>query len=85
MRGNVVATQKNEYLKGHKLMVVRPVSLSGEFIGNSDIVAIDLIDSGPGDTVLITQEGDAVQQVLGHKNAPVHTIIIGIVDQISYS
>ena len=43
---------------------------------------LDLIDSGIGDRVLVVKEGDAVQQILGHKNAPVNTMIIAIVDDI---
>lgn len=83
VRGNVVATQKDENLTGHKLLVIRQIDLEGNFLGNNDIIAIDLIGSGIGDTVLITQEGDAVFQILGHRNAPVHTIIVAIIDQVS--
>ncbi len=85
MRGNVVSTHKNEHLNSHKLMLVRQIDLEENFIGNKDVIAIDLTGSGIGDTVLVTQEGDAVQQILGHRKAPVHTIIIAIVDKISYS
>jgi len=84
VKGNVVSTQKNEHLNGNKLMVVHKIDLEGNFIGKQDVVAIDLIDSGIGDTVLLVQEGDAVQQILGHKNAPVHSIIVAIVDKIDY-
>lgn len=34
------------------------------------------------DIVLVTQEGDAAQQILGHRNAPVHTVIVAVVDKI---
>lgn len=84
VKGNVVSTQKNEHLKGNKLMVVHQIDLEGNFIGKQDVVAIDLLDSGIGDTVLLVQEGDAVQQILGHKKAPVHSIIVAIVDKIDY-
>ena len=82
VRGNIVSTQKDKELTGHKLMVVRQIDLDGNYLNNTDIVALDLIDSGQGDTVLIVQEGDAVQQILGHKRAPVHTIIVANVDKI---
>jgi len=83
VKGNVVSTLKDEHLKSHKLMLIHPVDLNGELVGNKDVIAIDLIDSGIGDLVIVTQEGDAVQQILGHRNAPVHTIIVGIVDALS--
>ncbi|MDR3667483.1 MAG: EutN/CcmL family microcompartment protein [Ignavibacteriaceae bacterium] len=82
VKGNIVSTQKNENLRGHKLLLVHPVDLEGEYIGEKDIIAIDLIDSGIGDTVIVTQEGAAVVQILGHRKAPVHSIIVANVDEI---
>jgi ethanolamine utilization protein EutN len=82
VKGNIISTQKNRFLIGHKLLVTQPVDFKGKFIGSKDVIAIDLIDAGIGDNVIICQEGDAVQQVLGHKNAPLNTMIIGIVDNI---
>ncbi|MEW6508545.1 MAG: EutN/CcmL family microcompartment protein [Bacteroidota bacterium] len=82
VKGNIISTQKNRFLIGHKLLLTQPVDFKGEFIGNKDVIAIDLIDAGIGDNVIVCQEGDAVQQVLGHKNAPLNTMIIGIVDNI---
>ncbi len=82
VKGNLYSTQKNEYLVGHKLMVVRAIDLNGKFIDNEDMITLDLVDAGIGDTVLVTKEGDAVQQILGHSNAPVNTMIVGVVDDI---
>ncbi len=81
--GNVVATRKNDYLRGHKLLLIRTIGLDLEYNSKNDVIAIDLIGAGIGDTVLITQEGDAVAQVLGHRNAPVHSLIVAIVDEVS--
>lgn len=85
VKGNVVSTHKNEHLKGHKLMLIHPIDLDYKYIGKEDIIAIDLIDSGIGDIVMVTQEGDAVHQILGYSDAPIHTIIVGIVDGIDIS
>lgn len=82
VKGNVVSTQKNEYLKGHKLLIVKAVDLDGKLVGKSEHIALDLIDAGIGDTVLVAKEGDAVQQILGHANAPVNTMIVAVVDDI---
>lgn len=82
VKGNIVSTQKNKYLTGHKLLLTHPVNFNGELIGNKDVISLDLIDAGIGDTVIVVQEGDAVQQILGHSNSPVNTMIIGIVDNI---
>ncbi len=82
VKGNVVSTQKNEYLKGHKLLVVQPVDLDGNFTDAKESIALDLIDAGVNDIVLVVKEGAAVQQILGHKNAPVNTMIVAIVDDL---
>ena len=80
--GNVVSTQKNNYLKSEKLLLVRRIDLSGDFISNKEEIALDHIDSGIGDIALVAKEGAAVQQILGHKNAPVNLMIVAIVDDI---
>jgi len=83
INGNIVATQKNPSLKNHKLLLVRKIDLNGNYLGQKDEIALDLIDAGIGDTVLVVKEGAAVQQILGHKNAPVNTMIVAIVDDMS--
>lgn len=77
--GSIVSTHKNETLKEHKLLVVQPIDLDGAYIGK-DVLALDTVDAGVGDTVLIIQEGAGAQQILKRKNIPVHTVIIAIID-----
>lgn len=83
--GNVVSTPKNNHLVGHKLLIVHPLNETGKTIGNKDVISLDLVGSGIGDKVIVVQEGDAIQQMLGHANAPVNTMIIAIVDDIEIS
>ena len=82
VKGTLVSTQKNSYLVGQKLLLVHPIDLDSNFIGKNDVVAIDVAEAGIGDTVLLVQEGKAVQQILGHKNAPVHSVVVAVVDSI---
>lgn len=82
IKGNIVSTPKNKYLVGHKLLIAHAVDLEGKFIGKKDVIALDLTDAGIGDTVLVCQEGDAVQQILGHRSAPVNTMVVAVVDNI---
>ncbi len=77
--GTIVSTQKNATLKDYKVLLVRPIDLDGRSIGK-DILAIDSVDAGVNDTVLIIQEGAGAQQVLKRKDMPVHTVIIAVVD-----
>lgn len=80
--GTLVSTQKNSYLTPHKHLIVRPVDLDLHPIGDKDIIALDFVDAGVNDIVLVTQEGDAAQQILGHRKAPVHTVIVAVIDKI---
>jgi microcompartment protein CcmK/EutM len=85
VKGNIVATQKNSYLVGHKLLTIHPIDLSGNLLGKKDVIAIDTVDAGIGDTVLVVQEGAAAAQILGHRKAPVHSMIVAVVDKIEIS
>ncbi len=77
--GTLVATQKNEHLRGKKILIAQPIDLHGKFIGR-DILAIDSVDAGVGDTVLVLQEGQGAAQILRNKKAPVHSVVVAVVD-----
>ena len=77
--GTLVATQKNEHLKSQKMLIVQPVDLDGKYIGR-DLIALDSVDAGLNDTVLVIQEGQGASQVLGNKKIPVHSVIVAVVD-----
>lgn len=84
--GTLVSTQKNEHLRAHKILIVQPVDLDGKSIPTSrDILAIDSVDAGVGDTVLVVQEGQSAQQVLKNKKIPVHSVIVAVVDGFEVS
>jgi microcompartment protein CcmK/EutM len=80
--GTIVSTQKNPALKDQKLLIVQPIDLDGKPIGR-DILAIDQVDAGVGDRVLIIQEGSGAQQILKRKDIPVHSVIVAVVDDLS--
>jgi microcompartment protein CcmK/EutM len=52
VKGNVVSSVKNEYLTGHKLLIVREIDYEWKFYWKKDFISLDLIDSGIGDIVL---------------------------------
>jgi ethanolamine utilization protein EutN len=82
--GNVVATQKNERYAGARVMVCQPVTPSGEETG-ATLLALDSVDSGIGDTVLIVQEGwGASTAATGEQGAAIDSAIIGVVDRIDF-
>ena len=79
--GNVVSTHKNAQLQGAKLMLVQPLDLDGGPKG-APLMAIDGVDAGIGDRVLVIQDGRSAQLVLGKGTAAVDAAIIGVVDAV---
>jgi microcompartment protein CcmK/EutM len=78
--GTVVATRKDERLVSSKLLVARPIDPSGTPEGNY-LVAVDTVDAGVGETVLIVS-GSSARMASGLKDTPVDAAIIGVVDHI---
>ena len=78
--GTVVATRKDPRLLSCKLMVARPIDPHGKSEGNY-LVAIDTVDAGVGETVLIVS-GSSARMAAGLKDCPVDAAIVGIIDNI---
>jgi microcompartment protein CcmK/EutM len=78
--GTVVATRKDERLVSTKLLVARAVDPAGQFEG-SYLVAVDTVDAGVGETVLIVS-GSSARMAAGLKDCPVDAAIVGVVDQV---
>ena len=78
--GNIVATRKDPRLEGHKLLLVRPLTLRGEDESNY-LVAIDTVGAGYREKVLVVS-GSSARMAEGLKDKPVDAAIIGIIDSI---
>lgn len=81
VRGNVVATTKNEKLMGKKLLIVQPLSPQFEPRGET-LIAVDTVGAGEGERVIIAKGGSA--RVLFPENTPVDAAIVGIIDSLEY-
>ena len=82
--GTVVATIKISHLYGRKLLVVDQLDLRGQETGYYDI-AVDVAQAGPGDTVLVIDEGSGARQILGLDPGAVRAVIVGVVDEVTLS
>jgi len=78
--GTVVATQKSEGLVGYKLLVVDLLKTDGEITG-TNLVALDTVGAGMGETVIVVR-GSSARQAEGMTAVPVDASIIAIVDSI---
>ena len=79
--GNVVSTIKLPVYQGYKILVVQPVNDKEEPQGES-VLALDTVQAGVGDTVLVIDEGNSSRLIMNNSTAPVRTMIVGIVDAI---
>ena len=80
--GNAVSTVKHPVYVGKKIMVCQPVDVDGKTPNGREFLAIDSVQSGPGDLVLAAREGNTARQILGNDNDPIHSVILGIVDNV---
>lgn len=80
--GNVVATQKNHRYESARVMMCEQMTPEGEMTGHT-VLALDAVDAGVGDTVLIVQEGWSASTVAtGKAGAAIDSAIVGVVDRI---
>ncbi|KAF0222889.1 MAG: ethanolamine utilization protein EutN [bacterium] len=80
--GNVIATQKASELIGGRIMLVHPIDLEGNLKGQS-FMALDAVDAGSGDTVIVVQEGWSASTATTNKEGyAIDAAIIGVVDTI---
>lgn len=78
--GTVVATRKDERLVGLKLLVLRPMEPGGEE-GGAHLVAVDTVDAGLHDRVLVVT-GSSARMSTGLQDRPVDAAIVGVVDVV---
>ena len=76
VEGSVVASTHHPVYDGRKLLIVQPVD------GGDSFLAVDRVQAGPGDLVLVNQEGNGTRQLLKlGPQVPIRSLIVGIVDE----
>ena len=79
--GTVVSTIHHPIVDGHKLLLAERLDSSGKPTGGY-LIAMDAIGAGSSETVLILDEGTGARQILDDSQAPVRSIVVGIVDAV---
>jgi ethanolamine utilization protein EutN len=79
--GEIHGTIKHAFYEGKRLLVVEKISHAGAPTGDY-LVAVDSVGSGADEVVLVLDEGNGARQVLTSPNAPVRSVIVGIIDDI---
>ena len=81
--GEVVSSVKHEALEAQKILIVQPLDPDGSETGEP-VLALDQVDAGVGDVVLIVDQGTAARTVLSMEYPTVRTLILGVVDRIDF-
>ena len=79
--GEVVATRKHESHEGLKALIVQPLNLDGTDRGDA-LVAVDAVDAGIGDRVLLTTEGFSAMTSVERPQSPIDMAVVGVIDRI---
>ena len=79
--GRVWATAKDSSLEGKKILLVRPTRLDGGAEGEA-FLAVDAVDAGFGERVLVLDEGGSAGIVLSLSDPPIRTVVVGVVDAV---
>jgi microcompartment protein CcmK/EutM len=80
--GTVVATEKHRAYLGRKILIVQPVDEVLHPIGTSYLAIDNISGAGQGDVVLVMNEGSGARAVLEQKDAPIRSLIVGVVDRV---
>ena len=79
--GEVWATQKAPSHEGGKILYVQPLDLEGRDKG-VPVLALDAVDAGAGERVLIAMEGFSAMTAVGRPNSPIDMAVIGVIDNL---
>jgi microcompartment protein CcmK/EutM len=79
--GEIHSTVNHPFYDARKLLVVERIRPEGGAAGGY-LIAVDTVDAGLHDPVLVLEEGNGARQVLASANAPVRSVIVGIVDRV---
>jgi microcompartment protein CcmK/EutM len=81
--GTIWATRKDEEMVGMKLQIVKHIDLDYK-LKDSFVVAVDTVQAGVGDIVLVVS-GSSARQTAVTKNKPVDAVIVAVVDTLDIS
>ena len=78
--GTATATVKHPSLEGWKLLLVQLVGSDGATPDGEPVLAVDALGAGVGETVVVTNDGQATRELVGSDTTPVRWSVIGIRD-----
>lgn len=80
--GSIWATRKYETFEGRRLLLMQPLTFSGQVSGDP-MVVLDTVDAGPGDMVIYVSSSEAAIPFKPNLT-PTDATIVGIVDRVDH-
>ena len=81
--GTVVSTIHHPAYDGRRVMLCELLDFDEQERGSAQVIALDRVQAGVGDTVLILKEGTGVRQLFQETDFPVRSVIVAVVDSVS--
>jgi len=82
--GSITSTINHPFYDAKTLLVVERIDATGAPLADY-LIAIDTVGAGAGERVLVLDEGNGARQVFASNDAPVRSVIVGIVDDVTTS
>jgi len=79
--GRITSTIHHRSVDGHTLLVLDKLGADGAAAGGY-LIAVDHVGAGPGQVVLVLDEGNGARQVLGGSDLAIRSVVVGIVDDL---
>ena len=79
--GTVVSTISHPIYDGRRLLMCDLLDAEGTDTGGY-LICVDAVGAGPGETVLILDEGNGARQVVADPHGPIRAVVVGIVDEL---
>ncbi|MCK6457397.1 MAG: hypothetical protein L6Q92_12825 [Phycisphaerae bacterium] len=81
VRGRIYSTIHHPFYGRRRLLLVDRIGVDGRPDG-SYLIAVDVVGAGAGETVLLLDEGNSARQIVGDRNGPIRSVVVGVVDQV---
>ncbi len=79
--GDLYSTVKSPHFEGGKILIVQPLDLDLTPRGNT-LLALDRVDAGPDDVVLVNKEGGSARIIFENPDIPLQAVIVAVVDDL---
>lgn len=79
--GEITSTINHPHYDNRRLLIVDRLDRAGNPAGGY-LIAVAAVEAGVGDRVLVLDEGTGARQILADSQAPIRSVIIGVVDTV---